>query len=77
MVYSDVVKKGLLQPYKKNYGMKDFKKLVDSGLTQLSARFVLLCTIAYYNIDCKQECFLQESMCGNDFFLKCQQGKAI
>lgn len=77
MVYSDVVKKNLIQPYKKHYEMADFKKLVENGMSQKTARFVLLCTVAHYNIDCKQECYLQEDMCGSGFLKKCELGKAL
>lgn len=77
MVYSDILKMGLIQPYKKNYGLDDFKKLVETGMSQLTARFILLCTVVYYNIDCKQECYLQDDMCGSGFLKKCELGKAL
>lgn len=56
MIYSDVLKQGLILPYKKKYTMKDVNKLiVDSlfqskhgTLTMQTAVFICKCSAVYH-----------------------------
>ena len=48
MTYKEVVKNGLILPKKEKYTLKDFRKLVDAGYTQLEARFITICSGIFY-----------------------------
>lgn len=52
MTYRDIVNNGLILPYKAKYTMKDFKRLIDEGKEPKLARFICVCSAAYYNTEC-------------------------
>lgn len=49
MVYSDVVKNGLILPRKEKYTKSDYKKLVKTGYLAKEARFICICSAIYHN----------------------------
>lgn len=51
MVYSDILKNGLLLPQKSKYTKRDFKKLVKAGNAPKEARFICLCSAIYYGVE--------------------------
>lgn len=49
MVYSDILKNGLLLPQKSKYTKRDFEKLVKAGNAPKEARFICICSAIYHN----------------------------
>lgn len=75
MVYSDVVKNNLILPKREKYTIRDFKKLVNAGYTQLQARFIVICSCIYhyeYEQGHISQVFYKES-----FTLKCKYNRAV
>lgn len=70
-VYSDVVKGGHILPKKQKYTMADFKRLVESGWSQLDARFIIICSAAHHGT-ATSICFHTEK-----FLLNCELGIAL
>ena len=50
-VYSDVVNTGLILPKKQKYTIRDFRKLLTEGWNQVDARWIILCSAAYWNAE--------------------------
>lgn len=76
MVYSDVVKNGLILEKKKKYTISDFRKLVEAGFTQLQARFIVICSDIYYYYD-EQETHASKFFYTENFTLKCKYNRAL
>lgn len=74
-VYSDVVNAGLILPYKRNYSFRDFKKLCAEGWDQLDARWIVLCSWAYW--DDLEICSISNILMSSEFFKNCQLGLAL
>ena len=51
MLYSDVIKNGLILPKKEIYTIKDFKKLVKAGATTREARFICICSAIFHDVE--------------------------
>ena len=68
MDYSDVVRNGWIQPYKKLYTMRDFHRLHKEH-DATTSRFILLCSAAHYSIDEKLECDVSKNLMGVDKFI--------
>lgn len=49
MVYSDVVKNGLILSKKEKYTKIDFERLVKAGYSAKDARFICVCSAIYHN----------------------------
>lgn len=75
MVYSDVVKNGLILPKKGKYTMNDFKKLVNAGHTQLEARSIILCSNLYY-FDYEPG-HISQLFYNSEFVIKCKYNNAL
>ena len=74
-VYSDVVNAGLILPYKRNYSFRDFKELCAEGWNQLDARWIVLCSWAYwYDLEI---CSISEKLKSSEFFNNCRLGLAL
>ena len=50
MVYSDILKNGLLLPQKSKYTKRDFENLVKAGNAPKEARFICLCSAIHYGV---------------------------
>lgn len=70
-VYSDVVSNNLILPKKEKYTITDFKKLVNDGWDQLSARFIVSCSAGYYNAE------ISRKITSGDFRTLCELGLAM
>ena len=51
MVYSDIVKNGLILSKKKKYTIKDFEKLVKAGTEPKQARFICICSAIFHSTE--------------------------
>lgn len=51
MVYSDIVKNGLILPKKEKYTIKDFNNLVNSGTEPKQARFICVCSAIFHSTE--------------------------
>ena len=47
MIYSDIINKNLILPYKKKYTIKDFNKLLCIHDWEI-ARFIIICSVLFY-----------------------------
>lgn len=74
-VYSDVVNAGLILPYKRTYTFRDFKKLCAEGWDQLDARWIVICSWAYWYDS--EICFISKRLQSSEFFNNCQLGLAL
>lgn len=61
MIYSDVIKNGLILPKKEIYTIRDFEKLVKAGTIPKVARFICICSAVYY--DTKYSVFFDSVKC--------------
>lgn len=50
-VYSDVINAGLILPKKQKYTIRDFRKLLTEGWSQVDARWIILCSAVYWNTE--------------------------
>lgn len=75
MVYSDIVNNNLILPKKEKYTMRDFKKLVNSGHTQLQARFIVICSSIYYHE--YEPGHISNKFMTEQFTIACRYGRAI
>lgn len=48
MVYSDVIKAGMILPKKPRYTIRDYSKLRKQGFSIAAARFIVLCSAVYH-----------------------------
>ena len=80
-VYSDVVNAGLILPYKRKYTMRDFKKLVAEGWSQLDARWIVLSSWAYWYDESKkkgeEKPTITRKLETSAFLINCQLGLAL
>ena len=76
--YGDVVNAGLILPFRKKYTFRDFRKLVEEGWSQIDARFIVLCSWAYYHgkAEYEQEDISVKLLSGK-FLLNCELGTAL
>ena len=75
MTYKEVVKNGLILPKKEKYTLKDFKKLVNAGYTQLEARFITICSgIFYFDYEPGH---VSQIFFSSDFTTKCKYNNAL
>lgn len=51
MIYSDVVKNGLILPRKEIYTIRDFEKLVKAGTEPRQARFICICSAIFHDVE--------------------------
>lgn len=51
MIYSDVVKNGLILPKKSIYTIRDYSKLVKAGTAPKVARFICICSAVFHNVE--------------------------
>ncbi len=61
MTFKNVQENDWIQPYKRLYTMADFKRLCKTH-TAKTARFILMCSSAYYFIDEKKECDVSKAL---------------
>lgn len=48
MIYSDVIKAGMILPKKACYTIRDFHKLREKGFSASVARFILVCSAVHH-----------------------------
>lgn len=51
MIYSEVVKNGLILPKKSIYTIRDYNKLVKAGTAPKIARFICICSAVFHNVE--------------------------
>ena len=49
MVYSDVIKSGIVLPKKNKYTITDYKKLRETGHSVKNARFICICSAIFHD----------------------------
>lgn len=75
-VYSEVVNAGLILPYKRTYTFRDFKKLCAEGYDQLDARWIVLCSWAYW-CDREEGSSISKKLTSLEFRNNCMLGLAL
>lgn len=57
MIYSDIIKQGLILPKKQKYTKQDCKKLLQQGFSIKQAKFIVICSSIFYGTEASNFCY--------------------